>query len=167
MTTLLKPSYGASALVACPSLASLASSSTLVAGWSSAAIDNSSNLSVDERISCVIELGASPTGGSTGEWWAWPIISNTSPITYPDTLTGSEGTFTLTSLNVKYGGALKPAATITFDSTTNRLYYTEFSLSACFGLVIPIQWGLFFTHASGVALANAEVIRYPVQFQNV
>ncbi len=167
MTTVLKPSYNASALVSCPSLASLASSSSLTAGWSSASIDNSSNLSVIERVACTVEAGTSPTAGKTGEWWVWGIFSDVSPIAYPDTITGSEGAVTLTSANVKNAGAFKRAGSFTFDSNTNRLYYTEFATDQVFGLLIPLKWGLFFTHESGVSLANAEVTRFPAQFQNV
>ncbi len=167
-TTVTKPSFGSASALTTTNLQSLASSSTYVAGWSSAVIDNTSNLSMDEIVSGLIKVGTSPTANTAVEVWAWEILDD-SP-TYPDTITGSEsGSITLTSLNVKNAGAFKPAATIVLDSTSNRIYPFTFRLSAVFGGSPPKKWGLFITQASTATLNSSGnvITRTSIQYQNV
>ena len=168
MASTLKPLYGSSAALTTTNLQSLASSSTYVAGWSSAVIDNTSNLSIDEIVTGIIKVGTSPSAGTAVEIWAWEILDDTP--TYPDTITGSEsGSITLTSGNVKNGGAFKAATAIVLDNTSSRTYPFTFRLSNVFGLAMPKKWGIFITQASTVALASSGnvITRIPVQFQNV
>ena len=168
MSTTIKPTYGASAAITSTNLQSLANDSTnLLAGWMSAVIDNTSNLSIDELISLILKAGTSPTAGNSIEVWAWSVLDDTP--TYPDTITGSEGTVTLTSANVKAAGAFKLAAVITVDATSSRLYHVVFSLAQIFGGQMPRKWGLLVINGSGVALASSGnvVSRMPMQLQNV
>jgi hypothetical protein len=132
----------------------------------SAVVDNTSNLSMDEMVSWVIKMGTSPTAGATCECWLWETLDDTP--TYPDTITGSEGTVTFTSANVKLSGALKFAGLITVDGTSSRLYYNTVRLSQCFGLSVPKKWGAAFINISGVTMASSGnvVTRTPIQFQN-
>jgi len=167
MATTLKPIYGASSAFTVTNLHSVASSSTWVAGWMSAVMDNTSNLSIDEIIAGNITTGTSPTVSTIIEIWAWSILDDTP--TYPDSITGSEGTVTLTSANVKLAGAFARLGTITIDNTTNRVYPFVYSLAQNgFGFV-PKKWGLFVTHNTGVALksSGSAIARTPIQYQNV
>ncbi len=164
--SILKPSYGASVAVTSTALQSLAYGGTGLVMWSSAVIDNTANLSYDEIITWQIKSGTSPTVGAVGECWLWEILDDTP--TYPDTITGSEGAFTLTSFNVKYAGLFKFAGNIIFDATTGRVYCNSFRLSQAFGTP-PKKWGIAFVNSSGVALSSSGnvVTRTPVQFQIV
>lgn len=166
MTTVLKPSYGASAALTL-TLNSLASDTNLLAGRSSTVVDNTSNLSDDELVTGVLKTGTSPTASTTILVYAWGILDDTP--TYPDTVTGSDANTTLTSANVQSAGALKLAAAITVDSTSNRTYPFAFSLAALFGGNMPRKWGIYVVHNTVAALnsANNVVSRLPLQYQNV
>jgi len=163
----LKPSYGSSSAFTTTGLQSLATSSTLVAGWASAVVDNTSVLSDDEIVSWIIKLGTSPSVNTMGECWLYEALNDTP--TYPDTVTGSEGTVTLTSANVKYSGAIKFAGAMIFDATSSRLYYNTCRVAKVFDGSMPKKWGALFFHSSGVNLASSGniVTRIPIQYQNV
>ncbi len=167
MSTILKPLYSGSAALVSTALQSLASSGNLLGAWSSAVVDNTSNLSDDEVITWTIKAGTSPSNGAIAECWLWEILDDTP--TYPDTITGSEGTFSWTSLNVKQAGAFKFAGQFVFDATSSRLYSNSCRLSQVFGLAIPKKWGAIFVQSSTVALASSGnvVTRLPMQYQLV
>jgi hypothetical protein len=166
MTTILKPSYGASATLTL-TLNSLASDASLLAGRSSTVVDNTSNLSVDELVTIVYKTGTSPTVSTNIFTYAWGILDDTP--TYPDTVTGSDANTSITSTNVLNSGAFKLANVVTVDATTGRLYYVTFSLAALFGGHMPKKWGIFSVHNTGVALNAAGNVtsRIPLQYQNV
>jgi hypothetical protein len=164
--TIAKPSYAASAALTSTALQSLASDTNLLAGWSSAVIDNTANLSDDDLMSVVLKAGTAPTANTVAEIWAWAILDDTP--TYPDAINGSQGAKTLTSSNVK-SAALKLLGVITFDATTNRLYYFSASVAQAFGGMMPKKYGFFIVHNSAVALASSGnvVTSNPIQLQNV
>jgi len=167
MTTVLKANPGASAALTTTNLQSLASDTNLLAGWSSAVIDNTSNLSVDEQVTGAIVTGTSPTISTSVLVYAWSVLDDTP--TYPDTISGSEGTKTITSANVLNSGAFKLLGVITVDATTNRSYPFAFNIAQAFGGTMPKKWGLFVAHNTGVALKSSGqvVTRIPHQYQNV
>lgn len=168
MATILKPSYGASAALVTTNLQSIVSNGSIIAGWMSAVQDNTANLSDDELISYVIKLGTTPTVSTAVEIWAWSTLDDTP--TYPDTITGTEGTVTLTSLNVKLSGAFKLCASFLVDATTNRIYSGIFSLAQAFGGTMPKKWGLFIGHNTGANLPGSGCVisrAAPTQYTNV
>lgn len=166
MTTVLKPSYVASAALTI-TLNSLASDTNLLAGRSSVVVDNTSNPNVDELITGIIKTGTSPTVGTTVLIYAWSILDDTP--TYPDTIAGTDANKTLTSANVQNAGAFKLAQLITVDATSNQTYPFAFSLASLFGGNMPKKWGLFVVQNTGAALnaAGNVVSRIPLQYQNV
>lgn len=165
MTT-LKPLYGASAGLTL-TLASLASDTNLLAGRSSAVVDNTSNLSDDELITGIIKTGTTPTVSTSVLVYVWGVLDDTP--TYPDTVTGSDANTTLTSANVQNAGAFKLGASITVDATTGRTYPFSFSLAALFGGNMPRKWGIYVVHNTAAALnaSGSGVSRCPMQYQNV
>lgn len=167
MTTTLKPVYGASAALTTTNLAALASDTNLLAGWSSAVIDNTSNLSVTEKITGLIKMGTTPTVSTNVFIYLWSALDDTP--TYPDTITGSEGTKTLTSTNVLNSGAFKLADTITVDATTGRIYPFSIDVAQFFGGNMPKKYGLFIVHNCVAALGTPQVISRAdvTQYQNV
>lgn len=137
-------------------LASLASSSTLIAGNQSDIIDNSSNLDLDHLVSGMFKLGTSPTAAKLIEVWAFApisILSGTS--TYPDTLTASAGSRTLTSLNGK-AVMMVQLWSISIEATNGQVYYMPpTSIARAFG-DMPQSWGVFVTQNTGVALDSTS-----------
>lgn len=143
-----KLAFAASASPAC-TLASLASSSTLVAGRSSAEIDNSANLHLDKLISGKVTGGTTPAANTVIEIWLIPKREDGS---YHDTFDGTDKAVTVTSRShlLAYGTLL---ASMAVPATTSNVGY-EFSRSvaAALGANCPAKFQLFVTHNTSVAL---------------
>jgi len=156
----IKLEYAASAALTL-SLASLASDANLLAGRESTAISNASNKYLDILLAGKIRAGTTPTVNTTIEVWVYAGL-NDAPV-YPDVLDGTDSAETLTSLNVK-NAALKLAAAITVDATTDRDYFFgPLSIAALFGGSLPKNWGVFVVHNTAVALnatGGEHVISY-------
>lgn len=130
--------------------ASLASSTTKVAGVESAAISNVADLFDDVLISGKITTGTTPTVNKTIDVWVYSQIDDTP--TYPDVLDGTTSLETLTSENVR-NAALVLIASIVVDATSNITYpMAPVSLAAAFGGRVPKRWGLFVVHDTVAAL---------------
>lgn len=136
--------------IACP-IASLASSTTKVAGYETDAISNAADLYDDVLISGKITTGTTPTVSRTIDVWAWGQLSDVPA--YHDVLDGTGSAETFTSENVR-NAALELLAQIVVDATSDRAYFFgPRSLARLFGAV-PKRWGLFVTHDT-VATLNA------------
>lgn len=157
MTT-QKISYAASATVTI-SLASLASSATLVAGRQSASVDNTSNLYDDAVVAGVIKAGSiTPPGLIYVYAYA---IRDDAPV-WPDVMTGSDAAATITSVGVGQG-YLKPIAVLNVDTSAVSYWWGPESLAQRFGGIMPQKWGIFVTHNTGAGLdssAGNHVIKY-------
>lgn len=169
MSTTYKPVYAASASVAGLTLASLATSSTRVAGAESDAIDNTSTLYDDILISGKITPGTSPTVGKQIDIWIVPAMDGSS--TWPDVFDGTGSAETVTSENVRnaLGKLLK---TIVIDSTSDRTYYfSNESVAALFGGVLPQKFVVFVSHDTAVNLnatgSNHALNYLGLQYQSV
>lgn len=166
------PSTSSTALTI--SLASLASGSSGVftAGQESTAVDNTSNLDLDHLLSGFITTGTSPTASRSINVYVYANISSSSGTpTYPDVLDGTDSAETFTSANVM-NSAIKLAASITSDNSSNRAYYFgPISVAALFGGSMPKFWGVFVAHDTAVALNSTSgnhVLSYErVQAQSV
>lgn len=153
------------------SAASLASSSTLLAGQESSFIDNTTNLDIDHLISGRIRTGTSPTVNTYIELWAaapYKIVSGTP--SWPDVLDGTDSAETLTSDNVK-NGMLILLWRQKVDATSGRDYYMPpTSVAQAFG-EMPPYYDLFLTHSTAVALdatgSNHEFHYHRIQKQTV
>lgn len=132
-------------------LASLASSSTLLAGRESTEVDNSTNKYLDYLLSGQIMTGTTSTVGLI-EVWVWGLIKDTP--TRPLNFTGSDAALTLGSAEVKAAG-LRLAASIANNTTSNIGYaFPPISIASLFGGLMPNRFGLFVTHST-VAVLNA------------
>ncbi len=144
------------------SLASIATSSTFVAGAESSQIDNTTNLYVDASVQGLITVGTTPTINTQIQVWVWG--SHTSLATTAlDVLDGTDSVETLTSAGVR-DSFLKLAAVGIVDATTSDRAYAigAFSLVRVLGYM-PRFWGLFVTHNTGVnlnATAGNHVWKY-------
>lgn len=132
-------------------LASLGSSSTLLAGQESTAVSNASNLYLDYHIGGKITVGTTPTANTKIEVWAYASQDQTP--TYPDVFDGTDSAETVTSAEIKRG-ALKLLKVLDVVSTTSDVaqWMGATSLAAAFGGVVPSHHGLFVTHNNTAAL---------------
>ena len=137
-------------------LASLATSASLIVGRQSTIVSNTSTKYVDFLVSGQITVGTTPTVDknilvyvfaplkAAGSTFSYPIATTTA-------LTESDGaaTFEAYQLN-QLMLAPKPIQVI---ATSDRAYsVAPFSVAQLFGGVCPLKWGLFVTHNTGVNL---------------
>jgi hypothetical protein len=147
-----KLAYAASAAYTI-SLASLATSSTLVAGRESDAVSNASNKYLDYLIAGKVRVGTTPTASTLIQAWVYAALNDTP--TYPDVFDGTDSAETVTSAGIR-DSALKiaPQAVMLVDATTSdRDYFcAPFSLAQLHGFQVPTHHGLFVTHSTAVNL---------------
>ena len=124
-------------------LGALATSSTLVAGRQSTAVDNTSNLYLDYLISGKVETGTSPTAGII-EVWAFASVNDTP--TYPDVLGGSDAAVTFTSRDI-LSSSMRLVASMPTSATSNVNYwFAATSLASLFGGFCPKLHGIVVLH---------------------
>lgn len=144
----IKIAYAASAALTC-TLASLATSSTLLVGREATAIVNTTNLYVDYRVTAKITTGTSPTVDSEIRIYAYAVMNDTPA--YPDTITGTDSGVTLTNAYIRDAGLTLIGATS--NSATSSIGYPIrcLTIAEAFGHC-PTRWGLWITHSTGVNL---------------
>lgn len=159
----IKEAFGTTANLTV-TLASLGSSSTFLAGQESNAVDNTTDLMLDNLLSGKVTVGTTPTSGTEIRVYVVGIMDDT---TWPDVFDGANSAETVTSAGV--GSAfLKLAASMPVDSTTSNVtyYFGPVSVAALFGGVLPHKYVVFVTHNTGVALnataGNHQITQTPV-----
>ena len=147
--TAFTATYRASGAVS-NAIQSLATSSTWLAGYESATIDNTSNKDFDIHLSGFTTVGTTPTINTRIEH---NIVTMDSDTTWPDVFDGTESAETVTSQGVK-DGICTPIVFLNVDATTsNRVYgYRKTSIGVRFGFICPPKSGVFTTHNTGVNL---------------
>lgn len=144
-----KLALASSSAVTTTGIASLGTSSTLVAGYSFAEIDNTTNLYLDEWISGVITVGSTPTANTVIESWIIPKREDSS---YHDTFDGTSKAVTVTSRAMlrAYGWLLR---SMDVDVTTsNRGYEFNGSVWRTCDFYMPAKYQIFVVHNTGVNL---------------
>lgn len=128
---------------------SLGTSSTWLAGYESATIDNTSNLYLDYLFDGKVTVGTSPTAGTEIRIYAVASVDGTA---WPDVFDGTTSAETVTSAGVG-SGFLKLAAAMAVDATTSdRPYPFTFSVAGLFGGIVPPKFVLFTTHNTAANL---------------
>lgn len=161
----IKSAYGSSSALAC-TMASLASSSTFVAGRASAAYDNTTNLYLDVLLAGKVTVGTTPTINTEIHI---DVVALQDDTTWPDTFGGTDADVTVTSVGVSKG-YLRRAATLIVDATTsNRAYaFGPISVAQLFGGTLPKKFQVFVTHNTGVNLNSTggnQVLSVTPQYQ--
>lgn len=148
----IKIAYAASSNLTVTNLNGLPTSSTYVAGWESAAIDNTTNKYLDYRITAKIRVAAaSLTAAQIRMYLVGPLDDST----WPDVFDGTESTETVTSAQIRDAICRLGAVTET-DTTGSRDYYLDCpSVAAVFGGVVPKKFVIFIAHATGQNLAGS------------
>lgn len=164
----VKTAYGSSsALTISP--ASLATSSTWLAGVESDAVSNTTNLYLDYLLAGKITVGTTPTINT--EIRVYVVGTHDDTPTWPDVLDGTASAETITSAGVRDGFA-KLAATMAVDATTSDRSYPfgPVSVASLFGGVMPKQFVVFVAHNTGVNLnstAGNHVVSVTPVYQTV
>ena len=131
-------------------LASLATSSTLVAGRESTLYDNSTNLYLDVRLSGIITVGTTPTANKQIQLW---VMAESKDGTWPDVFDGTDSDETWTKVEIR-DAAAKLAHVINVVATTSDVgyYFDAGSVAALFGGVLPRKFVVWVTHETVAAL---------------
>ena len=162
----IKLVYGTAADVTC-TLASLATSSTLLVGRESAAVDNSSNLYLDYLVSGKITTGTSPTASKSVQVWA---VASWDGTTWPAGFSGSDAAGPTLIVENKNSALALVAAISTTSSSNITYHFTCKSIASLFGGFCPKKFSFFITHDTAVNLnstgSNHQIRIQPV-YQNV
>lgn len=145
----VKIAYAASAELTW-TLASLATSSTLVAGRESTAVSNATNKYVDFLCGAKVTTGTSPTTSKTIEVWCYGAFKDT-PV-YPDSFSASDSNRSVTSRDIA-AASLRLVGAVTTDATSNRTYwFSPVSVASLFGGLMPTHFGLWGVHDTAANL---------------
>ncbi len=163
MTT-TTPVYG-SKVTHTITLASLATDANLLAGRAGTAIDQKdTDDAIDAIVGGLVTTGTTPTTARQIEVWAYSSYNDT---TYIEGITGSDANVTLVTKPT-----LRLLTIIPTIATSDKTYrWGPFSVAQAFGGFVPVQWGIFIVHNTGVNLnstgGNHEVAHYPVKLETV
>jgi hypothetical protein len=148
----VKLAYAASADQTVTNLAGLAASATWVAGWESGAIDNSSNLYEEYRITAKITVESA--GLSAGEIRMY-LVGMLDDTTWPDVFDGTESAETITDTEIRDAICHLAAFTQT-DTTASRVYYLDCpSARHVFRGNLPHKFVIFITQSTGTTLETS------------
>jgi hypothetical protein len=160
----LKPIYAARAAITV-SPASLASSSTFVAGQESTVIDNTSTRYMDALVSGKITVGTTPTANTQIRIYVGTIWQDAP--SYPDVFDGTDSAETVTNVGI-LNSALKLAAILEVSAATSDVaqWIAAFSVKQLFGDIMPDKWFIFISHNTGVNL-NSTGGNHAIEFLGV
>lgn len=155
----IKNTYRASSDLTVTNLASIATSSTWVAGWLSGIIDNTSDFDLDKLVSAKFALGNSAVAGQIRVYAIAMLDDSNWPSSVLSAGTfGTEGTGTFKDTTLRDGVAVAvwSAGTRADPGATDDVYHMPpSSLASAFGGVLPKKCVLFVTHSTGVNLASS------------
>jgi hypothetical protein len=163
--------YGSSVAMTVTNLHSIATSSTNVAGWTSAGEDNITNCFEDYLISAqfTVDNAGAATAGKSIKVYAYAAFNDTP--TWPDLFSagteGSQGTATVHDEEQRDCGMRLLWAGVV-DAGTSEIYaMPPTSLALAFGGFVPSDWALFITQDTGQALESTgnAVYYQPVYHQ--
>lgn len=162
MTT-ATPTYGSSSAMTM-TLASLASDTSLVAGRESTAVDNKdTDDAVDVQVGGKVTTGTSPTASRQIEVWLYGSYDD---VEFSGGASGSDANLTPDAKSL-----LKLLTVIPTTNTSDKTYrWGPFSVAQAFGGSMPVQWGVYIVHNTGVNLnstaGNHEVVKTPIKYES-
>jgi hypothetical protein len=148
-----KLSYSSATTVTSTNLASLASAAAGGTTWQSGVIDNSTDLALDALVQVSLGVGSGTIGNDQCAYvYAYGTIDGGT--TYPDAITGSEGTFTIQNPT-----QLRLIGVVNMPSQSSTYKSEPMSVAAAFGGSLPQKWGLAIRQYCGIAL-NAATVKF-------
>lgn len=166
----IKLQYGTDAAFTQTNLDGIASSSNWTAGWTSAAIDNTSTEALDYLVSGQFQVESTGLSAGVINVYAYACLNDTP--TWPDIFSagteGTEGTATLHDTEIR--DTLRLVASIVTDTTASRYYgFQPVSIASLFGGVVPAHWALFVSQSTGTTLETTgdpnQIYYMPVMAQ--
>ncbi len=145
-----KIAYSASAAMTC-TLASLASSSTFVAGQEATSINNNTNKYIDYQVTAKITTGTTPTVSTEIRIYGIAALDDTP--TWPDVFDGTDSAETVTNTQMLDQLPLMGSTLVSATSNVGYPFTKLLTIAECFGYV-PKDWTLFISHAT-VAVLHA------------
>lgn len=145
-------------------LNSLATSATWVAGWESTAIDNTTNLYLDYRVTAKITAGTTLTAGEIRLY----LVGLLDDSTWPDVFDGTSSAETVTNTGIR--DAICKLGAVTATTTTNSVvYYLDCpSVAAVFGGNLPSKFVVFITQSTNANLASSgNQLTYKGSYVNI
>lgn len=145
-------------------LASLASDTNLVAGRESTAVDQKDSLdAIDVLVGGKVTTGTSPTASRQIEIWAYASYDDAE---FSGSATGSDANLTPDAKT-----NLRLLTVIPTTSTSDKTYkWGPFSIAQAYGGSMPVQFGVYVVHNTGVALnataGNHEVVYITVKYES-
>lgn len=155
----VKISYATTADVTI-TLASLATSSTLVTGREGTAISNASNKYLDFLISALVTTGTTPTTAKSIELWIVGAFGDAP--TWPTPFDGTDSAETIIRNQLALSARLHSVAATSATSDEGNPFAPT-SYASLFGGVPPIQWVPFVVHDTAVNLNSTggnHYVRY-------
>lgn len=155
----------ATATLTC-TIASLASDTNLLVGRESTAIDQKDTTdAIDVMLGGKITTGTTPTASRQIEIWLYGSYDDTE---YTASATGIDAALTLTA---ESKSLLRLFTIIPTNATSNTTYkFGPYSVAACFGGTLPVQWGVWIVHNTAVNLnstaGNHELVMYSVKYES-
>lgn len=157
--TNFQTSYVASGALAVTSWATLASDTNLLAGASSAVVDNgATGAPLEIAITAQVKNGTTPTTAKEIDIYAWAKQDDS---TYPDAISGSDAAITISSATALVE-ALAQIVSFASTTTTGGTYPTGWhtlratALSPLFSGFLPRFFGLWIVHNSVAAFASGS-----------
>jgi hypothetical protein len=151
----ITPIWNTSVALTSTSLTNLASSTSHLTGWTSAALVNTGLLS--RKIAAEITLGTSPAVGEIRMYLVEQLHNVGGTPDYPDSFDGSQGTKTVTSANVRDHICRLVAAQATPATTGAVIPLICPDAAAVFGGTLPQRFIVFITQSTTVNLGGATV----------
>lgn len=148
----VKIAYGSSSALTQTNLDGIASSATWVAGWTSAYIDNSSDLYDDYIVNVQIQAeSASLAAGEIRVYYYRELSDAAAFDLFSAGTEGTEGTATIHDTEVRDAAFFMAGMTVT-DTTASRIYPIPCKgPKEVFGCV-PRKWAIFITQSTGTTL---------------
>lgn len=148
-----KLAYRASSNLTVTNLAGVASSSTLVAGWTSGTIDNTSNLDLDILVTAKLTLESSGLSAGEVRVYAYSMLDDSNwPDLFSSGTEGTEGTATVHDTEMRDSGLRLLWGTVTDTGASDVYTMPATSLAQAFGGTLPPKVALFITQSSGTTL---------------
>lgn len=141
----IKLAYASSSDLTVTNLNSLAASSTLLGGWESDAIDNTTNKYLDYRLTAKITTNS--TNLQSGEIRMY-VVAMLDDSTWQDVFDGTQSTETITDAEIRDGFCML-AKVVATDAGASDVYYLDCpSVAQLFGGVCPAKFVVFITHTA-------------------
>lgn len=145
----------------------IASSSTLIAGWTSASVTTAAD---DYLLSGTFQVESS--GLSAGEIRVYVYTILDDAPTWPDVFSagteGTEGTATIHDTEIRDGAFTMVWSCVTDTGASDKYSMPQTAIAQFFGGVLPEIWAVFVTQSSGNTLETTgdpnQVYRTPIIF---